>query len=326
VTLHRWLSKQELTAVMTVKATEDLQREFDYMDFMADCVIKIDQRVSEQVTTRRLHVTKYRGSAFSSREHSFVITKKGIIVMPLSSVDMVQKAVGEFVSTEDDKLDTVLGGGYRNGSSMLISGPSGSGKTTLAFMLTSAAARRGERVLYISFEESEIALISEMKSVGINLESLIEKNTLHIISVMPESMGMEEHLFNIIEEIEEYKPEHFVLDAISAAHRIGSANAAMDFLIRLYHITKKRGITCIYTNQTFSAMNEEDVEISGVGISSLVDSAILLSYYREKEQVGRKLLVLKSRGTNHSKKYHTFHITDKGIIIEDTEKDKKSDG
>lgn len=324
VTLHRLLSKQELTAIMTIKATESLQREYDYLDFMADCVIKIDQRVQEQVTTRRLHVMKYRGSDFSSREHPFVISNQGIVVMPLSSIDLIQQSTGEFVSSEDGKLDAVLGGGFRKGSSILISGPSGSGKTTLAFMLTTAAARKGKRVLYLSLEQSELALISEMKSVGFNLESLIEKEALRITSIMPESLGMEEHLFRIIQEIEEYKPEHLVLDAISATHRIGSTKAAMDFLIRLYHAAKKRGISCIYTNQTFSTMDEE-VEISGLGISSLVDTAIILSYFREKDHIGRNLLILKSRGTRHSNKYHEFHITDNGIIIADSANSEKNE-
>ncbi|MEX0773093.1 MAG: circadian clock protein KaiC [Balneolales bacterium] len=316
IILQRWLSEQKITAVMTVKAG-GIQRDYDYLDFMADCVIQMDQRVLEQVNTRRLLIKKYRGSDFASREHPFVISKRGIVVMPLSSVDLVQQSTGKFVSTGDAKLDAVFGGGYRKGSSILISGPSGSGKTTLAFMLTTAAARLGERVLYLSFEQSEQALVSEMLSVGLNLKSLLEKNALRITPVMPESMGMEEHLYRIIQEIEEYKPEHLVLDAISATNRIGSEQAAIEFLIRLHHTAIKRGITCIYTNQIFSAM-ENKLEISDVKISSLVDSAILLNYFREKDRVGRTLLMLKSRGTRHSHKYHEFWITDNGIIIEDS--------
>ena len=317
VTLHRWLSRQELTAVMTVKAAESLRQEYDYLDFMADCVINIDQRIQEQVSTRRLKVMKYRGSGFASREHPFVISGQGVVVMPLSSVGLVQHTIGGFVSTADPKLDAMLGGGYRKGSSILVSGPSGSGKTTFAFMLATAAARRGERVLYLSFEQSRPAIASEMKTVGFDLEPLIEKGVLRITSVMPESMGMEEHLHRIIQEIEEYKPEHLVLDAISATHRIGSSQAAMEFLIRLYHAAKKREITCIYTNQTFANV-EESIQISGLGISSLVDTAVILNYFRERDRVGRTMLVLKSRGTRHSDSYHEFKITDNGIIIEDS--------
>lgn len=317
IILHRWLSERELTAVMTVKDMKGDQQEYDYLDFMADCVIDIDQRIEDQVTTRRLNVKKYRGSDFASREHPFIISDHGIVVMPLSFVEMVEHSTGEFVSTGDDKLDAVLGGGYHRGSAVLISGPSGSGKTTLAFMMTSITARKGERVLYLSFEESERALISEMKSVGFNLESLIDKDNLRISSIMPESMGMEEHLHRILQEIKEYQPNHVVLDAISATNRIGSAQAATEFLIRLYHVVKQRGITCIYTNQTFSPMDDK-IMISGVGISSLVDTAIILSYEREKDRISRNLLVLKSRGTNHSKKYHKFRITDSGIIIENS--------
>lgn len=317
ITLHRWLSEREFTAVMTVKSTNYHEQEHAYLDFMADCVIDIDQRVQDQITTRRLHVKKYRGSNFASRENPFVISKSGIVVMPLSFVDLVQHSVGPFVSTDNEKLNSVLGGGFRKGSSILISGPSGSGKTTLAFMLTTPAAKRGERVLFLSFEQSKTALVSEMKSVGFDLESLTKKGLLRITSVMPESFGMEEHLLRVLQEIEEYQPKHLVLDAISATNRIGSSQAAMEFLIRLYHSAKKRGISCIFTNQTFSLM-DEDIEISGHGISSLVDTAILLNYFRKKDYLGHSLLVLKSRGTRHSNKYHEFRITDNGINIEDS--------
>ncbi|MEX0905511.1 MAG: circadian clock protein KaiC [Balneolaceae bacterium] len=317
VTLNRWLVKQNLTAVMTVKETEDAHTVYDYLDFMADCVIKLDQRVHEQVTTRRLHVTKYRGSDFSNREHPFVITRQGIVVMPLTSLDLVQQSIGKLISSSNEKLDVVLGGGFRKGSSVLISGPSGSGKTTLAFMLSEGAAKRGERVLYLSFEQSELSLSSEMKSVGFDLQSQIENGNLRIVPVMPESMGMEEHLYSIIFKIEDYKPDHVVLDAISATDRIGSSQAALDFLIRLYHVAKKRNITCIYTNQTISSKKDELI-ISGVGISSLVDTAILLNYFRDNDRIGRSVLVLKSRGTRHSDRYHEFRITDEGIVIVDS--------
>lgn len=315
--LHRWFSEQNLTAVMTVKSTRNDKQNYEYLDFMADCVINMDQRVENQVTTRRIRVMKYRGSGFASRENPFVISEDGIVVMPLTSLDMVQQSTGEFVSTEDKKLDSIFGGGFRKGSSILISGPSGSGKTTLAFTMTNAAVRRKEKVLYLSLEQSEQALVSEMISVGFDLKSLIEDGTLRITSVMPESLGMEEHLYRIIQEVEEFEPQHLVLDAISATHRIGSSQAAMEFLVRLYHATKKRGITCIFTNQTFASVIEE-LEISGQGISSLVDSAILLNYFRDKDRIGRTLLVLKSRGTHHSDKYNEFRITDSGIIIENS--------
>lgn len=314
VTLHRWLSGQDLTAVMTVKATEQNSQDYSHLDFMADCVINLDQRIRDQITIRRLHVIKYRGSGYASREHPFIITKQGVVVMPLSFVNLVQQSTGEFVSTGDDKLNAVLGGGFRRGSSILISGASGSGKTTLAVTLAVAAAQLGERVLYVSFEQSELALNSEMKSVGFDLKSLSDEGNLRIKSVMPESLVMEEHLYNIEREIEKYKPDHIILDAVSATHRIGSSQAAMEFLIYLTYIAKKREITCIYTNQTFAPI-DKDIDISGLGISSLLDTAIILNYFREDNSIGRNLLVLKSRGTKHSQKYHQFRISDNGILI-----------
>ncbi|MEX0608385.1 MAG: circadian clock protein KaiC [Balneolaceae bacterium] len=315
IDLHRCLNGQELTAVMTVKAMESDKKNYAYLDFMADCVINLNQRIVNQVITRRLHVAKYRGSDFASREHPFVITKNGIVVMPLTFVDHVKHSTGEFVSSGDTVIDEIFGGGYRKGSSILISGPSGSGKTTMTFILSVAAAKRGEKVLFLSFEESEIALCSEMLSVGLNLKPFIKNETLRITSVMPESMGMEEHLYRIVTEIDEFKPQHIILDAISATNRIGSKQSAMEFLIRLYNEAKKRRITCIFTNQTILS-KEDDLDISGLEISSIVDSVILLNLFKSGNHVARSLLVLKSRGTHHSNKYHEFIITDDGISIE----------
>jgi len=314
ITLHRCLRSNNLTAILTVKAEGSTRWEYAYLDFMADCVINLDQRIENQVNTRRLRVVKYRGSNYASREQPFIITDRGFVVMPLSSVDLVQESKRDLVSVDNVQLDTLLGGGYSRGSAVLISGPSGSGKTTLAFTLSVAAARRGERVIYLSFEQSEPALISDMKSIGFDLEPLVNEGSLLITPIMPESLGMEEHLYRIIRQIEEYQPDHLVVDAISATPRIGSKQAATDFLIRLLHATKKRGITCIYTNQTFPAV-ESDLEISGAGISSLVDTAVLLGYFRKENQVARSLLVLKSRGIHHSTLYNEFQITDHGITI-----------
>lgn len=315
VKLHRWLSKRNVTVIMTVKDVEKYEERYGYLNFMADCIISLDQRVEYQVTTRRLRVQKYRGSDFGSREHPFIISDKGIVVMPLFVVNLVEKPTGEFVSTNIEQLDKILGGGYRRGSSILINGPSGSGKTTLAFTIITGAAKKGEKVLYISLEESEPTLISEMTSVGYDTQSLIDSGNLKITATPPEAMGMEEHLYGILQNIEEYKPDHLVLDAISATHRIGSEQASRELLIRLYHATKQRGITCIYTNQTLTPLDEE-VQLAGLGISSLVDTAIFVNYATEEDRISRKLLILKSRGTNHSTRYHHFRITDKGLKIE----------
>lgn len=314
--LHRWLNERRLTAVMTIKAerTGQIQQEYAFLDFMADCVLVMDQRIHEQVNTRRLSVMKYRGSGYASREHPFVIAQGGLVIMPLSAVDLVQQSTGAFVSTHDPKLNEILGGGYRKSSSILLSGPSGSGKTSMAFLLTLAAAGRGEKVLFLSFEQSAKTVISEMSSIGFDLESLIGTGALRITPVMPESMGMEEHLYRFLQEIEEFQPEHIVLDGISTTSRIGSRQAALELLIRLYHAAKGRGITCIYTNQTMTTMADR-LEVSGLGISSLVDTAVLLNYFRKGDQIGRSLLVLKSRGTRHSLRYHDFQITDNGLVI-----------
>lgn len=314
-TLHSWLSERELTVVMTVKEWGDRPREYDYLDFMADCVININQHVQDEVTTRRLKVKKYRGSDFASREHPFTISDRGIVVMSLSALEMVPRPSESFISSGIEALDVILGGGYRRGSAVLINGPSGGGKTTLAFTLTEAAEQRDERVLYFSLEESQQTLIREMKSVGLNLKASLDSGNLRIISVMPESKTLEAHLYNIIEEINEYKPDYLVIDAISATMRMGSKKAANEFMIRLFYAARSRGITCVYTNQTLSQVSA-DLEFDALGLSSLVDTTIVLNYVREKDHIERSLLVLKSRGVNHSHMYHKFKITENGFLID----------
>lgn len=315
IIMQRWLNDREITALMTVKSSDPTETRYGYFDFMADCIIELEQHVENQITTRRLRIRKYRGSDFASREHPFIISEHGLVVMPIFMVELVEKTTGKFVSSGSQRLDKILGGGYRRGSSVLINGPSGSGKTTLAFTIVLAAARKGEKVLYVSLEESSLTLISEMESVGYDPQSLIEGGKLKIISVPPEAMGMEKHLYGILKNLDQFKPDHLVVDAISAMHRIGSEQASRELLIRLYHAAKKRGITCIYTNQTLTPLDEE-VQLAGLGISSLVDTAIFVNYSKEDAHIGRKLLILKSRGTNHSTRYHRFRITDQGFKIE----------
>jgi circadian clock protein KaiC len=313
--LHHWLVENRYTAILTAKLRSkgQLPSPYSFLDFLADCVVVLDQRIVDQVNTRRLHVIKYRGSGYASNECPFVITPQGVVLIPVASAALQQQPLGPRCSAGNPVLDAMLGSGYRQGSSILIAGPTGSGKTTLACTFACNAGQRGERTLYVSFEEAANSLLSAMRSPGLNLAPLLEAGTLEILTAMPESIGVEEHLLRILQAMARFRPAHMVVDAISAANRMGSRKAAFDFLVRLISTCREQGITCIYLNQTRRGLAAD--QISGIGISSLMDTALVLDYRWEGNQLERSLFVLKSRGTRHSHEVHRLTISDEGIHL-----------
>jgi circadian clock protein KaiC len=213
-----------------------------------------------------------------------------------------------------EKLDEILGGGLRRCSCNLVSGTSGTGKTTVACTFARSVCEEGENLLYIDFEESEDAVISGMLSPGIDLRPAVESGHLRFLTVMPESLGVEEHLVRAFQAIEEFHPAFVVVDAISACQRMGSPRAAFDYLLRLIDYCKQRGITTLLTN--LASNQTEDREITGIDLSSVIDTVILMRNVEHRGQMRRVLLVLKSRGRAHSSRCHTFEITNNGIRIE----------
>jgi circadian clock protein KaiC len=313
--LHEWLLDRGVTAIMTVKAgpAEETSGRYAFLDFMADCVIHVDQRVAAQITTRRLRVIKYRGSGYGRNEYPFIINGDGVNIVPITSNVLQHRPPGSRVSSGADWLDDVLDGGYRRGTSVLVAGTAGAGKTTLACVFTQAACLRGDRVLYLGFEESPESLVSNMLSPGLALGPLIKKGTLVVRSYMPEAMGVEEHLFLSLRDIDEFRPRHVVVDAISACRRMGSDQAAFQYLMRILNACKEDGITCLYLNQTPGTEGVD--EISGNAISSLIDTVILLRHVSTGAGMVRQLTVTKSRGSKHSEHFHEFHITDRGVEL-----------
>lgn len=312
--LHEWLLDRGVTAIMTVKAAPDAPSvRFSFLDFMADCVIHVDQRVVAQVATRRLRVIKYRGSGYGRNEYPFIIGTAGINVIPITSNVLQHRAPGPRVSTGHARLDALLGGGYRTGQSIMLAGTAGAGKTTLACVFADAAARRGERVLYINFEESPESMVSNMRSTGLVLGPLIKRGMLVVQSYLPEAMGVEEHLVNALTALDTLHPRHVIVDAISACQRMGSERAAFEYLMRVMNACKERGITCMYLNQ--ATRTDAFPDISGIGISSLIDVVVLLRQLPADGEMIRQLIVVKARGSTHSEQFHEFRITDRGIDI-----------
>jgi len=312
--LNDWLQQAGLAVVLTVRPSRQggVTIFEDFFESMGDCIITLDARVADQITTRRLRVLKYRGSAFGRNEYPYVITPSGFSVAPISTLGLRHKPLGEKITTGCARLDEVLDGGLRRASCVLLAGLPGTGKTLLCNTFVAAACGRGERVLYISLEESADALVENVRSAGIVLQPHLDAGRLRILACFPEAMGAEEHFLCALQGINELAPAHVVVDAISACERMGGRQAAFEYLMRLLNACKERGITILMVNQTAS---DDLAEISGNGISSLVDTVIALTYKLDSGEITRLLHVLKSRGSRHSNQQHEYVITDTGIDL-----------
>jgi len=312
--LHEWLIDLGLTNILTAKAHREGETTFQYefLDFMADCVIRLDHRVLGQVATRRLRVVKYRGSGFGTNEYPYVIGDHGIVLFPLTQAELTHQPLGQKVSSGLAGLDAMLNGGFRRAACILIAGSSGTGKTTLSSAFARAACRRGEKVLYLNFEESQEALVAGMLSPGIDLRPALRNRRLLVQTALPEAMGSDDHLVRVLEAMNSFKPDNLIVDAISACVRMGSERAAFDYMMRLVSVVKDRGITCILTNQTTSLPGSSE-ELSGIGFSSVVDAVVQLLFVDAGQEIGRQILVMKARGSGHSNRREPFYITDQGI-------------
>ena len=310
-----WLQSSRLTSVMTVLPLRDTSFFEEFFDSMADCVIRMQTHLYNQVSTRRLRVIKYRGSGFARNEHPYVITESGLRVAPISGVKLKHDRLGEKMPTGLARLDPILAGGYRRASCVLIAGQPGTGKTLLVCTFVQAACTRGEKMMFVSFAESGESLTGNILSAGIQLQPHLDSGCLRFITNMPEALGAEEHLIRLTDEIESFAPQHLVVDAISACERMGSKEAAFDYMVRLLTVCKQRAITILLVNQTFGAASS--MEISGHGIHSMVDTLVFLAFKEAAGETNRLIQVLKSRGSEHSNQKHEYVITDNGIQIKD---------
>ena len=314
--LHRWLLERGLTTVMTMKTLGDgpFSSFYRFLDYMVDCIIELDQRVVGQVSTRRLRVVKYRGSSYERNEFPFVVTERGIRLVPISRHAAWVTADHHVIGTGLASLDEALGGGLLEPSSVLIAGASGTGKTSIASTMAMTAAGRGDPVLYWQFEGPPETMIRRLQSPGIDLQPMVDSGLLRIEAAMPETAGIEEHLLRIMDAVEEHGARMLVLDAISATERISTKTDAYDFLVRITNMCRAAGITCVMTYQAGNDI--AGLDIAGMGMSSLIDTAIILGYREEDEVIHRTLLVLKSRGMAHSNRRYRFQISANGIQLE----------
>ncbi len=315
--LFRWLKERGVTAIVTAErgpvAERDSLTRHGLEEFVSDCVILLDHRVVEQVTTRRLRIVKYRGSTHGSNEYPFLIDTDGITVLPVTSLSLSHKASTARISSGTAGLDAMLGArGFYRGSSVLVSGHAGTGKSTLAAALVAAACRRGERALYCAFEESPAQIQRNMHSVGLDLEVCVRSGRLRFHAARPTAYGFETHLADFHRAVREFHPSVVVLDPITNLVSVGSSSEAQSMLTRLIDYLKSEGITALFTALTNGS---HDAERSNAGISSLMDTWILLRNLESDGERNRGLYVLKSRGMAHSNQIREFRLSDRGITL-----------
>jgi circadian clock protein KaiC len=284
-------------------------------EYVSDCVILLDLRVEDQISTRRLRVVKYRGARHGTDEYPFLIGDHGISVLPLSSLQLDHEASTARISSGNSELDGMLGGGYYRGSSILVSGGSGCGKTSVAACLASTCTLAA-RAVYFSFEESPAQLIRNMSSIGVNLDRPVQEDRLRIVSTRPSGFGLETHLFTIYQTIEQFKPSLVVLDPITDFASIGSRNEIRAMMTRLVDHLKTQGITALLTSaQHGSAISDGTNSEADAGISSLIDTWIVLQSFEVAGERNRAISVRKSRGTAHSNRVREFVIGDLGLYL-----------
>jgi circadian clock protein KaiC len=314
--LFRWLKDRGVTAVITGERGEQSLTRYGLEEYVADCVILLDHRIVDQVSTRRLRVVKYRGTAHGTNEYPFLIGAAGISVLPITSMRLDHVANNARVSTGIDGLDDMLGGaGLYRGSSTLVSGAPGTGKSSVGASFADAACRRGERALLFAYEESSSQVQRNMASIGLDLGQWARRGLLHIDASRPTLHGLEQHLVHMYELVRQVKPSVVVVDPISNLSMDKDDRALKPTLMRLIDYLKKEGITALFTSLTSDMA--ADVADSQVGVSSLMDTWILLSNLAGNGERTRTLQVLKSRGMPHSHQVREFVMGDKGVDLID---------
>jgi len=313
--LFRWLKDKGVTAVITAERGEGTLTRNGLEEYVSDCVILLDHRVTEQLSTRRLRVVKYRGSSHGTNEYPFLIDEHGISVMPVTSLGLDHKVTNERVSTGIPGLDSMLGGkGVFRGSSVLASGTAGTGKSSMAAHFARAACARGDRCLFFAFEESMAQIIRNMRSIGIDLQPCVNKGLLRFYASRPTAYGLEMHLATMHKLVDEFKPAAVIIDPLTNLVNVGSQNEVRGALLRLIDLLKLQQITGFFTSLTHDGQALENSEL---GVSSIMDTWLLLRDIESSGERNRGLYVLKSRGMAHSNQIREFRLTDRGVELTD---------
>ena len=313
--LFSWLKEKGVTTIITAeKGNASLTRQ-GLEEYVSDCVILLEHRVVNQVSTRLLRVIKYRGSLHGTNEYPFLIDDQGLSVLPVTSLLLNRQTSSKRISSGIPSLDEMLGGkGFFNGSSILVSGTAGTGKTSIAACFADATCKRKERCQFFAFEESPQQIIRNMRSISVNLQKHIDAGLLEIHSSRPTLHGLESHLVAIHKQVKRFKPRTVILDPVTNLTTVGSLVDVKSMLIRLLDFLQNEGITVMFTALLFG---DENVATTHSGISSLVDAWLLVQDIETNGERNRAIYIMKSRGMKHSNQVREFLITDKGIELVD---------
>ena len=313
--LFRWLKDKGVTAVITAERGREQLTRHGLEEYVSDCVILLDHLVNDQIATRHLRVVKYRGAQHGTNKFPFLIGDEGISVLPITSLALNHKVSSERIATGIPRLDAMLGGrGFFRGSSILLTGTPGTGKTIIASNFAQAAARRGERVLFFSFEESPNQIIRNMQSIGLRLEPLVKRGLLRFHSARPSLYGLEMHLATMFKEIAKFQPRVVIMDPITSLMEAGTDSEGKAMVTRLIDFLKAGQVTSLFTSLT---QGGHALQQSETAMSSLMDAWVLLQDFEGNGERNRVLYVLKARGMAHSNQIREFLISDRGIDVVD---------
>ena len=310
--LFGWLKERKLTTVITAERGDGSLTRHGIEEYVSDCVILLDHRVIDDLSTRRLRVVKYRGTAHGTNEYPFLIDEDGITVLPITSLGLEHAALSENISSGLPELDAMLSrGGYFKGSSTLLTGGPGTGKTTIAAHFAEAACRRGERAIYFSFEESPSQLVRNMLSTGIDLQPWIDKGLLRCHASRPSLGGLEMHLALMLKAIKDFDPAVVIVDPFSALLASGAGNQTAFMALRLVDYLKTRNITALFLD-----LQDSD-NPSELHISSIMDTWLVVRNRRSDTELNRRLHIVKARGMAHSNQVRNMEITSGGVRLSD---------
>jgi circadian clock protein KaiC len=317
--LFLWLKDRGVTAVVTGERGDHTITKYGLEEYVADCVITLDHRITNQIATRRLRIVKYRGSSHGTDEYPFLISADGISVLPITSMSLTHEASTEKISSGIPRLDAMLGGnGYYRGSSVLVSGQAGTGKTSLAAKFAESTCKRGEKCLFFLFEESESQVRRNMKSIGIDLDPWVDQGLLRFQAIRPTAYSLEMHLSMMLKLISESSPSAVVVDPISNLYPVGDDIQIRSMLMRLIDYIKGLQVTGLFTNLTTGFVaGAYAVEATQAHVSSLMDTWLLLKNVEGNGERNRVFSIVKARGLAHSNQVREFVLSDKGIEILD---------
>jgi circadian clock protein KaiC len=314
--LLRALREMNTTSVVTAERTEEygsLSR-CGIEEFVADNVIVLRNELEDEKRRRTIEILKYRGCPHHKGQYPFtVVPGQGIMIIPLSAMELAQRSSMRRISTGSAELDAMCGGGCFQDSVILVSGATGTGKSLMASTFVAAGARSGQRSLLLAFEEGHDQIFRNASGWGFDFDQLEADGNLKVVCQYPETRGLEDHLIEIKRLIDEYHPQRIAIDSLSALERVSSTKGYREFLMGLTSTIKQHEIAGLYTSTTATLLGGESVTESH--ISTIPDSIILLRYVEIFGEMRRGLTVLKMRGSMHDKDIREFRIDGQGMHI-----------